>query len=253
MEKECREWHGIPTIKWQGYEWIKHPLWGIAHPDEHTVWIDETLPFINDQGHVVLGIEKRPKEVPMAWPGTGTEYREWARCHMRTTQEFKYGTFEWEMKLPNGKFQWPALWLASEEDWPPEIDVMEGWSRETTDWVKNLIFLRIKPTCHWRDKNRVHVQESKNNILKCRLKRKQNFDKYKVVWTPDYIDVYYNDHKVKRFKDKQMLSEMNRPEIKMHAIMSSGFDDGFTEDVFNKWNDDAKNMIVKSFKYTPLN
>lgn len=246
------QWNGIETVKWQGFEWIRRPLWGIAHPDQHDEWMDESLPRITADGSVVLTIEDHPKEVPLAWPGTGTETRRWARCHMRTVREFKYGTFEWEMKLPNGKFQWPALWLASDEDWPPEIDVMEGWNYTSTDWVKNLIFLRIKPTCHWRDKNRVHVQESKNNILKCRLKRKQNFDKYKLVWTPDYIDIYYNNYKVKRFKDKQMLSEMNRPDVKMHAIMSNGFEEGFNEEIFRGYTDDAVNMVIRSFRYTPL-
>ena len=44
---------------------------------------------------------------------------------------FRYGTIEWEAKMPNRRGSWPALWLLSSRNgwpkWPFEIDVFEGF------------------------------------------------------------------------------------------------------------------------------
>jgi beta-glucanase (GH16 family) len=37
----------------------------------------------------------------------------------------QFGRFEWRAKLPRTQGIWPALWLLPENQWPPEIDVME--------------------------------------------------------------------------------------------------------------------------------
>jgi len=47
--------------------------------------------------------------------------------HNTTAAQFKYGTVEWQVKMPNRDGTWPALWLLSDRGWPPEIDVYEGF------------------------------------------------------------------------------------------------------------------------------
>ena len=47
--------------------------------------------------------------------------------HRTPETQFKYGSIEWVVKMPNRKGSWPALWLLPTGGWPPEIDVYEGF------------------------------------------------------------------------------------------------------------------------------
>ena len=237
-------------INWCGYQWIKRPLWGDNHELEPYSWYDEGCIDIDINHNMILNIRRNPKECDVEG---NKVVKEFGRGLVRTVNEFKYGTFEWEMKVPQGKYLWPALWLASDYSWPPEIDCMEGWSKTDTKYVKRLLWRNIHPTMHWSAKcnpDCQHLQECKYNIFRWWLKC-DDFDKYKVVWTPDYIDVFYNGHKIKRFNDKVMLEHMNKPEVRMHAIISTGFNEPFI-DYYDEYVSLNKPMIVKSFKYTPL-
>ena len=45
--------------------------------------------------------------------------------------DFTYGLIQITAKLPYGPGLWPALWLAAtNDDWPPELDIMEHWYSE---------------------------------------------------------------------------------------------------------------------------
>lgn len=245
------QWHGkeIDTFSWQGYDWAKRPIWGDNHPNDDFTWYSTELYEIRPNGDLVLPIAYQPKIFNVN--GRMVE-KPWARCSVRTTEEFKYGIFEWEMKCPEGKWQWPALWLASDLSWPPEIDCMEGWSEDTRDYVKMLIFRNIKPTIHWTAADGSHQQKQKKNILRCCLKCGKTFDKYKVVWTPEYIDVYYNKTRVAHFTEKKLLDQLNDPDCKMHPIMSSGPYGKFDQMEMDRLDSNDRHMIVRSFKYTPL-
>ena len=238
-------------VEWCGYKWIKRPLWGDNHQAERHCWYDQECIDFND-GNVVLNLRRNPKLCDV--PNEGQVLKEFGKGSMRTIEEFKYGTFEWEMKVPEGKYLWPALWLASDYSWPPEIDCMEGWSKENPKYVKRLLWKNIRPTTHWSANcdpvNGEHKSEAKFNVWRWWLKC-DGFDNYKVIWTPDYVDVFYNNHKVQRFQDREMLRHMNLPEVKMHAIQSININESFV-DYYDDYVRRNKPMIVKSFKHTPL-
>ena len=49
---------------------------------------------------------------------------------------FKYGYIQIAAKIPFGKGLWPALWLAAaNQQWPPEVDILEHWHSESTSGV----------------------------------------------------------------------------------------------------------------------
>lgn len=62
---------------------------------------------------------------------TGLIERTGAWPVVRPELSFKYGSIEFEAKMPNRKGSWPALWLLSQRGgspkWPFEIDLFEGF------------------------------------------------------------------------------------------------------------------------------
>ncbi|MGN6725745.1 MAG: family 16 glycosylhydrolase [Tepidisphaeraceae bacterium] len=54
--------------------------------------------------------------------------------HKTPETQFKYGSVEWVVKMPNRRGAWPALWLLPISGWPPEIDVYEGFGYNGS-WV----------------------------------------------------------------------------------------------------------------------
>lgn len=88
-----------------------------------------------DQGVVTRGPEgliltsrRLEKPVPVGSPATLYPFLASMLSGHRTPEtQFKYGTVEWVVKMPNRKGSWPALWLVPTGGWPPEIDVYEGF------------------------------------------------------------------------------------------------------------------------------
>lgn len=249
VEKK-NEWHGINAFNWCGYQWIARPLWGLHHKNDKLSWYDEDAWYITSDGTLVLQIMDNPRS--FVEDGENVTIP-WGRASVRCTKEFKYGTFEWDMRLPYGKYLWPALWLSSDTSWPPEIDCMEGWSGDNPDYVKMLLFKNIKPTMHWSEncdsKNGKHLEETKNNTCRWWIKGGKEFDHYKVIWTPDYVEVWYNNHKIKKFTDREMLKHMNS--VEMHPIMSTHMYGKFDRSMYTEYRKNGIEMAVRNFKYTP--
>ena len=208
-------WNGIKTFKWKGHYWIPRPLWGTVHEQDFLCYVDPEQPEILDNGNLLLPFEYKP-----------FQGRPIGRASVRSIEEWKYGTFEWRFILPKGEYMWPALWLSSDAGWPPEIDCLEGWSGDEPNYVKRLLFKSIKPTMHWStgadERNGMHRQQTKDNVCRLLMKGDGKENTAKVIWAPNYVDVYYNGWKVKRFKDPEMLKHFNKEGYRMHAIMSTG-------------------------------
>lgn len=248
-DKPMTEFHSILTFFWQNHYWIKRPLWGTVHPDDYRSYMDEDLPYV-ENGDLVLPVKRMKKP---------REGRPFGRSVVRTVEQFKYGTFEWEVILPSGEYVWPALWLSSDQGWPPEIDALEGWSGNSPNYIKRLLFKNIKPTMHWSgnadEKTGKHKSETKDNVWRWLIKDGASINKIKVVWTPNYVDVYYNGIKVKRFNDPEMLKHFNKEGYKMHAKMSMNiYGEPWILAAKGEKEDPkiTRDFVVKSFKYYPL-
>lgn len=234
------------NFKWKGYEWQVTPFWGDHHKEKPSVWYGKDSVNIDSRDCLILDCLYKPKKF------TDGITREYNVGYVVCKSEFKYGVFEWMAKLPVGLHMWPGLWLASNQEWPPEIDCMEAWSRaDKATYIKRLLWVDLHPTMHWKE-NGVHWSEPKFNTPRCWIDN--GWNDFKVEWRKDFVKVWYNGHLAKKFTDKKMLEHFNRKDIKMFPIMT--FDiwedkpGDFSEEKYDKYVTEGLPFIIRDFKYT---
>lgn len=89
-------------IQWSGYDWSTQERWGQIHTDKNFVWYDDTAVIVDDQGFFHLKTHYNPKYFSdlnvTSNIGVGL---------ISCTSPLKFGTYEIEAKLPEGKNLWP--------------------------------------------------------------------------------------------------------------------------------------------------
>lgn len=234
----------METFKWCGYNWRIGHLWGRSHPQQPLNWYGDDSVRVNADGELILDIVQNAKE----FDGVVKPYSVGV---VDSVEEFRYGIFKWECKQPVGTNLWSALWLTGVQTWPPEIDCMEGWSSpKKPTFVKRLFWLNIKPTMHWGTPDD-HKSQGKHNIWRWWINERK-FNRYMVIWTKEYVKIFYNSHLVKTFDDRDMLREFNKEGVTMTAIMSMNQCDGFTNSDFVRYVSFNQPMVVRNFEYTPI-
>ncbi|WFB35516.1 family 16 glycosylhydrolase [Kiritimatiellota bacterium B12222] len=84
--------------------------------------------FIRHSDELLLSTLRLPEPVKSTSSGKTYPFRAaMLSGHNTPETQFKYGSVEWVVKMPNRKYSWPALWLLPTTGWPPEIDVYEGF------------------------------------------------------------------------------------------------------------------------------
>jgi beta-glucanase (GH16 family) len=128
-------------------------------PDENTYTIDYTSGAIHNRGKVSLG----------------------------------YGYVEARMKMPSMKGAWPAFWLLrNDNDWPPEIDVVEAPVTRDFDLRKYHYTYHYGPSKNDRD--------SVGGALVRGPNFSEGFHTFGTAWTESYIEWYLDDRLVERIE-----------------------------------------------------
>lgn len=162
-----------------------------------------------------------------------------------TTQTFSYGTYEWVVKVPKQANIWPAVWLCSAEGWTHEIDVFEGYTNKRGSY-NNLLWTKLETNVHYFPTPNKHRSIGGRGIFRPLYnlyKNKNGFDKWKCVWTPDKIAIYFNGLLIRKITDKNVLAPFNKAP-RMYPIMNMMVLEDFTEKDIN-----GVSMIIKSFSY----
>lgn len=90
--------------------------------------------FQRRQGELVMTTRRLEKPVSRGFDGKPYPFLSVAlSAHKMPEAQFRYGSVEWVVRMPNRRHSWPALWLLPEQGWPPEIDVYEGFGYNS-DW-----------------------------------------------------------------------------------------------------------------------
>lgn len=231
-------------LDWCEQQWRLQQPWGKIHPQHTRVHYSANQVAVTNEDILVLGCEREPKSFHVKGNeiispnGVGL---------ISSIQTFKSGDFSIEAKLPNSPNMWPAFWLYGANDWPPEIDVFEGYSGDKGNYFK---FRPLKPWAFWNVQSNVHYKDNgyaemiggKTHWLGFKNPAK-TWNKYGVKWRPDLIEILFNDKVVRRIKNKTIVGDQND---EMYVVLNNMLTEGYDKNT-NYWD----NFYVKNFEYTP--
>lgn len=204
---------GAPVGEAWGLHWLEGDPWGLAHPD-HDCYSSAKEVGINRDGVMSLGVKHRPERFH------GREYP-WAVGRVHSREVFKYGTFDFWFRLPTARGLWPAIWLYDRDNWPPEIDVVEGWTQKLRRWetIDNVnpqgyrrgLLNTVKPALVYAPGDAI------KNVSGGVMKRgtwwwhvnPRDLVHARLVWTPAEISVYYEGHRELHVTDAGVLNHFN--------------------------------------------
>ena len=250
-------------FEWCGCTWKSQMDGGrIIHPEHPYYWYSDGDVIQADKSNTLeLFVKKNPKEVKH-WNGT-IYHPQYEAATMRSVEKFGYGTFSCEMMMPTGKNISASFWLSGCGNWPPEIDIEEGFAEEKGTWFRwtEAYFPWFKPSwrtttnVHYRDDNMVKTHVGSRNISYFKQSKDpaQTFIEYKCRWEPNKITFYANGKVVRTVSGKvcrQMTQNITDPEKGWEMNV-----------IFNVWLkgdperdkvDMVHPMLIRNFVYEPL-
>lgn len=239
-------------FEWSGHRWIPRERWGICHPIKPDWWYDPERVEIDKNGTLHLKTKWNPKhindEIGESKIGCGL---------ISSTEKFKYGEYEIEAKLPQGRDLWPAFWMWSWESHPPEIDVLEAYSSYSNKIASfwNGRLFEYFTGKFWRVESNVHLIDNSiegNWLLGAERKYfgfkppSKRFVKYKLIWKKDLIEIYYDGRLNRRITDRNVLNQFDN--ITMNVIINNGITEESTPEDIKE-----SDFQIKYFNYTPYN
>ena len=171
-------------------KYIKSQFWGDYHPNDLQQWYDPNAVSLSN-GALNLSATQNTKQVTSYYVNGQLKENQPPKTILNgvglvtSMETFRYGIFEWNIRLPKGSGLWPAVWMSGKETWPPEIDVIEGYSNSKGRYKRNLntnIHCGSKSENHYglgANRHGLFIKSDKNLTLTCH-------------WTKDFIRIYYN-------------------------------------------------------------
>ena len=208
-------------IRFCGYDWIPQERWGQMHPDKPYVWYDADMIEQHNPTYLTLKADYKPKMFR-------NRKAEMAVGLISCTEEFSYGSFSLDAKLPTQAYAWPAFWMWSWYSWPPEIDVFEGYANRKGNY--NNKWWQVLIGQPYKVETNIHLKKGTNLGALCGrvVSPHKKFNNYRLEWTPKYIHIFYNDFLVRKvdgdaldyFKDQRMNVVINNSLYKPHVSHS---------------------------------
>jgi len=157
----------------------------------------------------------------------GIEYNpEYSIGLVTTFDSWKYGYFHVTARLPRGKNLWPAIWLTGANIWPPEIDILEGYTKHGTRYESDVMGIRsfkLESNIHYGKTNDGTKDDigSEDHVLPGDVTTR--FVDFACWWEEDFIKIYYDGYLVRHITSKKILREMSMDS--MILILNVVFDE----------------------------
>lgn len=190
--------------------WWEQPY----HPGNLRQWFDPAQVRVGPEGLELHSVVKSRDFPGITIPN--------AIGMIQTKQAWSSGIFKFVAKLPKGKFLWPALWLSGVESWPPEIDLLEGYSDNTLDYSGGKI---LQSNVHFKyGVVQAHIGGS-NHYLPNKVT--EEFIEYIIWLEKDFIRMYYNGYLVKEITNAGVLAGMTGTQ---KLVLNNATQAGFCSD-----------------------
>lgn len=126
----------------------------------------------------------------------------------------KYGYWEIRSKITDQPGSWPAFWLVSTDNYPPEIDIYEIYTGRKNG-LKS-----FSSNFHWRkekgDRTGKKIMRPRKHVV---LDVSENFHTYALEWNKKHFKIYYDNVLVRIYSNPETLRFL---EYKMHIIIGNG-------------------------------
>jgi hypothetical protein len=234
-------------------KWRLAQPWGDFHPAYLNQYYDTTgeLAYVSEEG-LILEIKNKPKKYYRKdLPG-------WRQGNLpeeftipisiglvSSIEGWQYGWFESWIRIPKGKNYWLAYWLSGINNWPPEIDIFEGYSKNGQYYNSGFLKLKnfkIQPNLHYGSlKENTKEDYGAYNVPVHRAT--ERFVQYVCHWEKDFIRIYYDGCLIFQTTDQEILKWYNgeKEECKMGIILSHGL-------LGNHQTVQESKMVVRSMK-----
>lgn len=240
-------------LNWAGREWECSMEGGrIIHPSQPYYHIAGDMAHVEAGGILRLGLADSPRTVVH---DGGTFTPRYAVGTVRTVDTYSYGRFSADIILPKGGGAWPAFWLTGADNWPPEIDILEGYADRNGSYLdvftNKFPFINVRYACesnvHYRDSGLEHRSTGAVAVKRAVLGKKQpheQYNNYAVDWRPDSIRFYYNGQLVNEVLTPQCHDMVNNVHNRDKAVPPRMYV------VLNYWpQNPASNRITEPDRY----
>ena len=171
-------------------------------------------------------------------------------------------SIECEIVTPTGPNLWFSFWLTACDNWPPEIDIFEGYTDKNGSYFDKLKLhrkfpfiyknIRMESNVHYKNNKGIHKSITAKGEHKSffNLPLEATWNHFKCNWYEDKIEFYINGKLHRVITDEKILSKMNTEG--MWAIFNiwpgDKFDCSVNGDIQKFWH----SYRIRNFKVTKL-
>ena len=251
----------VRNLKWCGLTWTTamesdRPI----HPKHPSYYIDGHRVTYGPDDMIGLCIALAPKTI--RWKGINY-YSKVACGLIRSVETIPVNsTIECEVRMPKGANLWPSFWLTACDDWPPEIDIFEGYTNSRGSYKSEIglhrdfpfIYreIRMETNIHYKGSNDEHLASGAQALHKKYLKLplEDNWNHFKCEWRDDSIRFYTNGKLTRTVTDEFLLSKMKTKG--MWAIFNVWPNDRFDMKKDGDITTFKQCFQIRNFKTTPI-
>ena len=229
-------------IKWAGYSWLTKLHREPRYLDPiRKFWADQSAVSIDSNGYLHLKTHLNPKQFPTGKPLIGAGL-------IASDKTFSYGNFE--IQLPKGKHLWPAFWCIGGKDWPPEVDIFEGYSDKKGSYRDFKWYMPFSPwdieTNAWYGTADHPKQLGAKRTNKVRGDPSSRFEYYRLEWTPKRMQIFFGRDMVRRIEDRVILDRFK--DQGLIIVLNNAVTNAAT----NLESHQSTDFVVKYFSYKPI-